>query len=269
MFFLRKSNPQPEAAPEPAPLSPEPEAEPPYAETAYQADPSFRSLAVSPFGDETPDGLPGVPDLYAIIGVEPLASDEMIRYAYRRKAARLHERRWRPGQAVRQLAELNAAYEILGKPDRRADYDRRRARQAIFEQRLNGSVGQPTGRGLPSGQRHRRRRLRLNAAGGLIEVLVIVTAIVLAVYVAATVLSTRSLIDLSKIVEIGETLGVAPKRRANGTLGPATTPTSATPEATPAAAGGGPSGIAVAAGLAVIALVDGEQVQLQTSFTPR
>src|SRR5688500_15775757 len=111
------------------PLAPDPEPEP---------EPTYQPLALAPRYDEPPDGLPGVPDLYAIVGVDPLSSDEIIRYAYRKKAARLHERRWRPDQAVRQLAELNAAYEILGKPDRRADYDRRRARAAMLDRTMNG-----------------------------------------------------------------------------------------------------------------------------------
>lgn len=239
LFFLRKPKPKPPA--EPAPLAPEPEIEPPFGQTVY------RPLAVRHYVDDTPDGLPGVPDLYAILGVDPHASDDTIRYTYRRKAAGLHERRWRAGRAVRQLAELNAAYEVLSKPDRRVDYDRRRVRQGGLEPSQNGAGGHPTGahpiasgRGLPSGQRHRARRLRLSRGGGLIEVAVIVTAVALALYVAAAVLMSRPLIDLSGIVEAGEALGVSPRRRAGATSGPSATPTpSRTPvvEASPAASG--------------------------------
>jgi hypothetical protein len=180
-----------------------------------------------------------MPDLYAIIGIDPQSSDELIRYAYRKRAARLHERRWRPGQAVRQLAELNAAYEILGKPDRRADYDRRRLRRAAYERALNGSVGIDgfqNGRTLPSGQRHRRGRLRLVPGGGIVEAAVIIAVVALAAYAAVTMLDMRSLVDLSKFVEIGESLGLNVRRRASATSVPAPVPTPAPTAGLPAGA---------------------------------
>lgn len=236
LFFLRRPKRPPPSPAEPSPLEPEPDpayAEPPFGEATYAPHPS---LALARYVDDTPEGLPGVPDLYAILGVEPLASDETIRYAYRRKAARLHERRWRPDQAVRQLAEVNAAYEILGKPDRRADYDRRRARRIVIERRANGGAGEaatPSGRGLPSGRRHEKRRLRLDTAHGLIEVAVIATAIALALYVGTTMLTTRSPVDLSRVAELGETLGVRQRPRATGAPPPSPT-AKPSPSATPA-----------------------------------
>ena len=186
--------------------------------------PTYQPLAVAPFVDDTPDGLPGEPDLYGILGVDPLASDDVIRYTYRRQAAALHERRWRPSQAVRRLAELNAAYEILGKPDRRADYDRRRVRRSIVQPSLNGSARAATaqGRGLPSGQRHEGRRSRVGRAGGLVEIVAILTVIVLAWYVAVTLMSAPALVDLSKVIEIGDSLGLTTRRR-----GPTPTPETA------------------------------------------
>ena len=95
--------------------------------------PTLYDPHLAAYEDTTPDALPGVPDLYLVIGVDPRASDDTIRYAYRRRAARLLDARWRPGRAARRLSELNAAYEILGKPDRRADYDRQRMREAAYE----------------------------------------------------------------------------------------------------------------------------------------
>ena len=95
--------------------------------------PALYDPHLAAFEDTTPDALPGMPDLYAVIGVDARASDDTIRYAYRRRASRLLDARWRPGRAARRLAELNAAYEILGKPDRRADYDRQRMREAAYE----------------------------------------------------------------------------------------------------------------------------------------
>src|SRR3712207_6946108 len=96
--------------------------------------PALYDPRLADFEDTTPDALPGMPDLYAVIGVDERASDDTIRYAYRRRAAKLLDARWRPGRAARQLAQLNAAYEILGKPDRRADYDRQRARLYYYQQ---------------------------------------------------------------------------------------------------------------------------------------
>jgi len=215
VFFLRKPKRKAAVPAEPALLAPDP-----------SPAPTYQPLAIAPFVDDTPDGLPGEPDLYGILGVDPLASDDVIRYTYRRRAAGLHERRWRPSQAVRHLAELNAAYEILGKPDRRADYDRRRVRRAFVQPNLNGSARMTTGhgRGLPSGQRHERRRLRVGRAGGLVEIVAILTVIALAWYVAATLMSAPALVDLSKVVEIGDSLGLTTRRR-GPTPTPATAPT--------------------------------------------
>jgi len=207
VFFLRKPKRRPA---ESTALLPEAD---------FQAEQGRRypPLAVAPRIEYLPDGLPGEPDLYAILGVDPLSSDEVIRYAYRRRAARLHERRWRPAQAVRQLAELNAAYEILGKPDRRADYDTRRVRRAALEQALDGGESADDllayGRVLPSGQRREGPRLRIGAAGGLVEVVVILMVIGLALYAALSVLSAGSLIDLSKVVELSENFGLTSRRR--------------------------------------------------------
>ena len=121
LFFSRKSK-------NGVGTSPEPEAVAPDSQMLYEQLPATSML------DEPPDAIPGIPDLYAVLGVDSRASDDVIRYAYRKKAAKLHDARWRPGRAARRLAELNAAYEILGKPDRRSDYDRQRARMYYYQQ---------------------------------------------------------------------------------------------------------------------------------------
>jgi hypothetical protein len=277
VFFLRRPRRKAPTTVEPTPLTPEIDPPP---------GPTLQTYAVARVVDELPDEIAGIPDLYAILGVDPGSSDEIIRYAYRRKASRLYERRWRPGQATRQLAEVNAAYEILGKPDRRADYDRRRARRAAMEHALNGSVqtdGIATGRALPSGQRHGASRLRLVPGGGLIETVVVVAVIALALYAAVLVLSSRSLVDLSGILEITETLGLSQRRRAAPTPVPtvAPTPVSAQPARAAAAGPAPPLNEPVASfnigdavprypvNVDVIAAAGGQQTQLQTSFTLR
>lgn len=62
-------------------------------------------------------------NLYTILGLEPRASAEDIRTAYRRKARRVH-----PDvtgeQSAAEFVRLNRAYEILSDPQRRIAYDR-------------------------------------------------------------------------------------------------------------------------------------------------
>jgi curved DNA-binding protein CbpA len=74
------------------------------------------------------------PDLYAILGVPPTASDHAITLAYRGQIKRVHpdyathdaDRRRRTVAS----ATLNDAYAVLGDPLHRVDYDLRRARRA-------------------------------------------------------------------------------------------------------------------------------------------
>ena len=73
------------------------------------------------------------PDLYAILGVPPTASDHALTLAYRGQIKRVHpdyaisdtDRRRRTGAS----ATLNDAYAVLGDPRQRVEYDLRRARR--------------------------------------------------------------------------------------------------------------------------------------------
>lgn len=62
--------------------------------------------------------------LYEILEVDMGADDETIRRAYRRLVLKYHPDR-NPGNdaATEQLKEINAAYDILGNPHKRAAYD--------------------------------------------------------------------------------------------------------------------------------------------------
>ncbi len=63
------------------------------------------------------------PDLYALLGIPPNASQEKIRQAYFSAARRLHpDKNIAPGETEFFL-EIQQAYEILSDPDRRAKYD--------------------------------------------------------------------------------------------------------------------------------------------------
>jgi len=73
-------------------------------------------------------------DPYAVLGVPPDADAETIRNAYRRLAQRYHpDKVGDRGADARALAEsrmraLNAAYDILGDPEKRRAFDARRPR---------------------------------------------------------------------------------------------------------------------------------------------
>ncbi|MCC6177896.1 MAG: J domain-containing protein [Chloroflexi bacterium] len=207
------------------------EASPPA--VAPDDDTLYQPLVTANHVDEPPDAIPGMPDLYAILGVDPRSSDDIIRYAYRKRAAKLVDARWRQGRAARKLSELNAAYEILGKPDRRADYDRQRARLAYYQRTyatappvLDGSVSDGAGRGsmasvaaAPHTRRGTRGGRRLPAPNGPILALVILAVIGLALYAAVTMLNMRSLVDLSPILDAGAAAGlpIRPRATAVGT----------------------------------------------------
>ena len=64
------------------------------------------------------------PDPYKVLQVDPEAEDEVIQAAYRRLAQKYHPDRASGSEAVERMVALNAAWELIGEPDRRADYDR-------------------------------------------------------------------------------------------------------------------------------------------------
>ena len=64
-----------------------------------------------------------MPDPYQLLEVDKAASPEVIAAAYRVLAKRLHPDLAGP-DTTGQMAALNAAYEVLADPLRRAEYDR-------------------------------------------------------------------------------------------------------------------------------------------------
>jgi curved DNA-binding protein CbpA len=63
--------------------------------------------------------------LYDLLQVNPLASPEVIRAAYRVLARRYHPDCNASLDAAAQMREINAAYHVLSDPNRRARYDAR------------------------------------------------------------------------------------------------------------------------------------------------
>jgi hypothetical protein len=66
-----------------------------------------------------------LPDLYRILQVDPGADPDVIDAVYRRLARKYHPDVNPSADANRQMQDINMAYETLGDPDRRAEYDRR------------------------------------------------------------------------------------------------------------------------------------------------
>ena len=69
---------------------------------------------------------PAPPDWYGILGVDPSASDAEIGRAFRALARRLHPDVG-PDPSDTAFSEVARAWEVLGNPSRRADYDRARS----------------------------------------------------------------------------------------------------------------------------------------------
>jgi len=65
-------------------------------------------------------------DYYQTLQVHSGASQEVIRAAYRALAQRYHPDNAGPSGEAK-MVEINVAYEVLGDPERRAEYDRERA----------------------------------------------------------------------------------------------------------------------------------------------
>jgi curved DNA-binding protein CbpA len=79
-------------------------------------------------------------DPYKILMVDPEADRDVIQAAYRQLARKYHPDRGLdlPADAAGRMVEINAAWELLGDPERRADFDRERAAAARSPQ------GQPS-----------------------------------------------------------------------------------------------------------------------------
>ncbi len=70
-------------------------------------------------------------DHYAKLGVSPAATPELIKAAYRKKAAQYHPDKNPSPDAAARFREVQEAYEVLSDGERRKAYDDYRQRSLI------------------------------------------------------------------------------------------------------------------------------------------
>jgi curved DNA-binding protein CbpA len=97
------------------------------------------------------------PDPYKVLQVDPEAEDEVIQAAYRRLAQKYHPDRATGNDAVERMVAINAAWELIGEPDKRRAYDlsvRHRLSADSFggsaSPTSGGSSSRPAATGSPS-----------------------------------------------------------------------------------------------------------------------
>jgi hypothetical protein len=170
------------------------------------------------------------PGLYATLGLDPAVPDAAIQTAYRRQAAKLLRNGATNTHAMR---ELNVAYEVLGNPARRVEYDRLRLSQAL-------SPGSPTPiRQGAKADTHVRRRTRPRHAvqpryAGLGDVMVVLMVVGVAV-LAGVLLIPRLSINLSALNALQNVLPLSnnARRVVDATVTPAPATPTPVPVATP------------------------------------
>ena len=164
-------------------------------------------------------------DYYAILEVAPDATAGEIERAYRQLAAKRSKGWWRPGRAARELAAINAAYGVLGYPERRREYDRRRARALeggaplASEDELEGGAEEILRSYRPAGK-HSLPRVQFGrqSTGSPFDGLMIVVVVLLAAF-AGSLFLTQSPVTLAPIQDLSEALGFGSRRRAPSPTG--------------------------------------------------
>ena len=82
-----------------------------------------------------------MPDLYEVLQVHPRAEPEVLRAAYRVLARKYHPDH---GGDARRMITLNDAWDVLGDPVKRAEYDASRAAPAGQPESAGQSAAAPT-----------------------------------------------------------------------------------------------------------------------------
>jgi DnaJ-class molecular chaperone len=88
-------------------------------------------------------------DYYRTLGIDRKATAEQIKSAFRKQARKYHpDANKGDPEAEKRFKELSEAYDVLGDPKKRAEYD-----NPISQFRSAGSAGNPFGGGNPFGNR--------------------------------------------------------------------------------------------------------------------
>jgi len=82
-------------------------------------------------------------DLYKVLGVSKSATAEELKKAYRKLAVEYHPDKNKSKEAEEKFKEINQAYEVLGNPQKRQQYDQ--FGPASFENGGRGNAGGPFG----------------------------------------------------------------------------------------------------------------------------
>lgn len=85
------------------------------------------------------------PDPYKTLQVDPEAEDEVIAAAYRRLARKYHPDVAANPEIAARMKAINAAWEVLGDPARRAAFDHQRAVQHALDRRTAETTVSHTG----------------------------------------------------------------------------------------------------------------------------
>lgn len=173
--------------------------------------------------------VPPDPGLYAVLRLDPSASDAEIQTTYRRLAARLLGSGSNNNQAMKQL---NVAYEVLGNPVRRAEYDR--LRLTPVKPVAAPAPSRPASKtAAPIKPRRRPRQAVQPRYAGLGDVVVVLMVVGLAV-LAGVMLVPRLSFNLSALNVVQSVLPLSnssPRRATEPTVTPV--PATAVPTVTP------------------------------------
>lgn len=107
-----------------------------------------RAQALSPTRSrrrERSDAVNGPTDAYKVLQVDHEAEDEVIVAAYRRLARKYHPDVASSPEAAAKMAAINAAWELIGDPAKRAVYDRERAARTAFATGAGSGSARPPG----------------------------------------------------------------------------------------------------------------------------
>jgi curved DNA-binding protein CbpA len=96
-------------------------------------------------------GPPTDPDPYKTLQVDPEAEDEVITAAYRRLARKYHPDVAPGAEAAARMAAINAAFDRIGEPARRAAYDRDRAVREAMARRASEPQASGAAAASPAG----------------------------------------------------------------------------------------------------------------------